>query len=162
MTDPQLIEEQLNTTLPDTLHGLLKIALDDLELCEADPDYHINMLCWHYHDEVEPGQQEEPKCFVCLAGSVLAKTCGVPKDFNLYIGTLDNSLTAKKLNAIDWLRDGDVKGAYQRLHGTVNRTEGNGHVLIDFNRCIKPYTVDPILFKTQLRALVTVLEEAGI
>ena len=52
--------------LPDTEKELLKLAIVDLEACEEDPLYRINMAWWC--------APQREFCAVCLAGSVMAKT----------------------------------------------------------------------------------------
>lgn len=54
------------TDLPDSKRQLLHLALDDLEKCEADPRYEIDMGEWH--------SATSKVCLVCLAGSVMAKS----------------------------------------------------------------------------------------
>lgn len=53
----------------DKLHLLLGAALKDFKACEKDRNYTIDMLCWH-----APSKPQHV-CRVCLAGSILAKTC---------------------------------------------------------------------------------------
>jgi hypothetical protein len=57
--------------LPTKPSALLKLALKDLELCEEDPRYRVEMGAIYHH----PGQD---KTSVCLVGCVLAKSCCVP------------------------------------------------------------------------------------
>ena len=52
--------------LPDTIHGLLRVAIDDLKKCQASKNYKIEMSEWH-----EPYGDD---CFVCMAGAVMAQT----------------------------------------------------------------------------------------
>lgn len=157
------ITNQLNTPLPDTLHGLLELALNDLELCEKDPDYDIDMLTWHFYDYDEESNREKPQCIVCMVGAILAKTCNIPIDHNIADIGLSDYDNAKKFQAIDWLRSGDVSSAYRILndsHSFSSLTESAE--LMAFNRCIKPYCADVELNKKQLRTLVNVLKEASL
>jgi hypothetical protein len=94
--------------LPDTLHGLLRIALEDLELVEKDPNYKVVMSVWH--------TSYDSSCAVCLAGSVLAKTCNFPRTRS-YIHLGEPASTFKnKLAAIDWLRVGEIGIAFNFLY----------------------------------------------
>lgn len=55
--------------LPDYPSQILEVALEDLEKCEKDPKFSINMSTWS-----RVGL--DGVCEVCLGGSVLAKTIG--------------------------------------------------------------------------------------
>lgn len=62
--------------LPDKLSELLEVALTDLKKCERSTKYRVSML--HWHTPVPEGNA----CWVCLAGSVMAKEFKLsPKDF---------------------------------------------------------------------------------
>lgn len=56
--------------LPKKLSDRILLALHDLELCEADPNYEIEMGNWHV--------PWKGICEVCLSGSVMAKTLRTP------------------------------------------------------------------------------------
>jgi hypothetical protein len=64
-----MVKELIHLDLPDKPSDLLQLALDDLELCEKDRNYTIDMSEWH-----TPSQDESEKCAVCIAGAVIAKT----------------------------------------------------------------------------------------
>lgn len=57
--------------LPKKLSDLIEVALADLDACESDERYEINMHVWH--------DVKGDKCSVCLAGAVMAKTLGSVK-----------------------------------------------------------------------------------
>lgn len=59
--------------LPNKPSDLLDVALRDLEACEQDDNYEIRMSLWH-----SSNHNLDKKCFVCLAGAVMAKTMGTP------------------------------------------------------------------------------------
>ena len=54
-------------TLPDKPSELIRLALSDLEKCEGDSRYEVDMNEWHVPT------QKGHVCYVCLAGSVMAK-----------------------------------------------------------------------------------------
>lgn len=66
----------VKTKLPEKLSDRILIALEDLEACEADPDYGIDMGDWH----VPPIEGITETCDVCLAGGVMARRLKVPID----------------------------------------------------------------------------------
>lgn len=55
---------------------LIELALSDLLKIERDPRYEINMSVWH-SGSLDTAAGASP-CYVCLAGSVLAKTFRIP------------------------------------------------------------------------------------
>lgn len=68
--------------LPEKFSSFASDALDDLEQCQQDPRYVVNMLHWHTPFEVtrvkfiasdNQTKAPEARCWVCLAGAYLAK-----------------------------------------------------------------------------------------
>jgi len=55
-----------------TLHELLRLAIDDLKLCYADPDVEVDMGEWLAYDN------ETGICKVCLAGALLLTRGSLP------------------------------------------------------------------------------------
>lgn len=86
--------------LPDLPSELILLALDDLEKSILHPDYEVSMSKWHL--------PEGNKCYVCLAGSVMAHSLNAPRKAHLipnsYDGTIQN-----KLSALDHFRIGDIE-----------------------------------------------------
>lgn len=92
--------------LPDKLSKLLQVAMEDLELCENDPRYVIDMRDWH-----NPNGQ----CAVCLAGSVMAKSLGEdPNDPYVSINNYNSELQNKML-ALNNIRCGEFALAFNNL-----------------------------------------------
>ena len=58
--------------LPPPGEELLELAIADLEKCEDDSRYVINMYDWH--SPILRGENAG-RCSVCLAGAVMAKSC---------------------------------------------------------------------------------------
>lgn len=91
----------MTATLPDKPSELIRVALDDLAKCEADPDsFTINMGDW-----LVP---ENGKCSVCLAGAVMAQSINVDRSRALTPYFLGESVRDKLL-ALNLLRVGDVR-----------------------------------------------------
>lgn len=133
--------------LPNKPSALIHVALKDLELCEADPRYEVNMADWHEPDN-------DGTCYVCLAGAVMAKTCGAnPKerfDFSNFHGH-----TPRKLEALDAFRVGAVEYGLELLK--LKLPEG-----FSSHRTISTYLANPPLFKMHLRRLAKDLEAVGL
>lgn len=84
------------TQLPDKKSELIRLAIADLEKCEQDPNYTIDMTRWH-----EP--RYDGVCQVCLAGSVMAKTLNA--NIRFYLDWVRyGSTTSYKLLFLDDIR----------------------------------------------------------
>lgn len=132
--------------------GLIRIALADLEACEADPLYEIDMDVWHVPNS---------HCAICLAGSVMAKTLNVPRTWKFHQGTLEpffSDLVARQLMALDFFRIGWHESGWEVLELPeddlpLGASEG---VLIP---CI--YEDNPEKFKQDMNDLADLFEAAG-
>lgn len=132
------------TKLPDKPSALIRVALRDLEACEKDPRYEIEMDYWHQANGV---------CKVCLAGSVMAKSLGAPPDKSLGSYDFDED---GKLVALDYFRLGWIKdGLYQMTGGPVPTS-------LRKDRRIASYSDDPADFKRDMNALADELEAQGL
>lgn len=101
--------------LPDKPSELLILAMTDLEACENDPNYRINMDHWCNYEDTNNGRV----CEVCLAGAFLAKSTKYlpmqPNVTNVTASYRDHMLEANgkipvkikdKMSAIDEFRCG--------------------------------------------------------
>ena len=98
-------------TLPNTLHGILKVALDDLETISKRDDYNIYISAWH-KDSYGPGSG---RCEVCLAGSVMARITDYNPKTSLHPTYFQFSLSMK-LFAIEDIRTVNLTAAYCCLY----------------------------------------------
>jgi hypothetical protein len=114
--------DNVKDNLPNTLHELLGIALKDLKAIEAKKNYKIDMNNWATFDS-----RDSSKCSVCMAGSVIVGTLGIPFSRTLsneagkIYGDLEpESFTVgkitEKLHAINCLREGDISSALEYLN----------------------------------------------
>ena len=133
--------------LPEKPSDLIYTALGDLEKCETDPGYEVNMDYWHTKRGLLA------PCSVCLAGSVMAKTLKMPKSKEFPEMLIDEH-TEMRLFALDDFRKGWVNGGFKRLK--LPLFEG-----AKFSREITPYDEDPEAFKKEMGALAYELREAG-
>jgi len=60
---------------PDTMHGLLAMALKDYDIVVQNPLYRIDMDSWHRPTVDSDGAS---RCMVCLAGCVMSATHNTP------------------------------------------------------------------------------------
>ena len=89
------------------LWKLLKVALEDVEKVRQDKRYKLDMAYWHKLDE-------DKRCFVCLAGSVLANWTRIDRHI-VDFGELEKNL-GNRLSAIDELRRVNFFLAYNYIH----------------------------------------------
>lgn len=142
------------TRLPDKLSELLRVALVDLEKCEDDSRYFINMDVWH-------SGAFGGICHVCLAGSVMAQSIGLDRTEFKYPGSLGDRSVVGKLRAINFLRMGEVGSALAVLRDCdADRIIGRGHALDRDN--IALYQWQSTQFKADMRQLADDLEAAGL
>lgn len=137
--------------LPEMLPSqLLELALRDLEAVEQLPDYCVDMSCWHTR------KTARHPCLVCLAGSVMANTLGMPLDESAGPGAFSER-TRHYLEALEDFRCGCVTRGVALVSGQW--VDVASYVDLRF----KPphYLEDPVEFKATLRRLVTHLREEG-
>jgi hypothetical protein len=104
------------------LHVILDIALKDLKKAEKSKKYVIDMGVWHMverrYDESTNTNIKADKCSICFAGAVMAGTFEVPSD--LSVGPVDfenDDLLSRKFIALDHLRGGFIRNAFDTLYG---------------------------------------------
>ena len=132
--------------LPDKPSELIRLALADLALCAADPNYRIDMGEWH--------MPEHGVCQVCLAGAVMAKSLNASRADELY--SADFPENRQKIKALDAFRDGLVCTALIDLgHDLSNWGHGAR------NREITSYSKDPDAFMADMHDLADDLEAKG-
>lgn len=132
--------------LPDKPSELIRLALADLALCAADPNYRIDMGQWH--------MPEDGVCQVCLAGAVMAKTLNASRAD--YLCPEDFPENRKKIKALDDFRDGLVCEALDELGHDLSNWGHDAH-----DREITPYRTDAGAFMADMRQLADDLEAAG-
>jgi hypothetical protein len=136
------------TNLPKKPSKLLALALGDLEKCEQDDRYVIDMQTWH----ITHGDG----CHVCLAGAVLAQSLGCKPDEDPDFND-DYYFEALQLYALNEFRNGNIHTGFMQLD-----------MLDMFDKSSLPasvpvctYRYSPWLFKNQMREIVELLEGAG-
>ena len=149
------------STLPEKPSELIRLALHDMELCEQDDRYIIDMDAWHV--------AFENKCYVCLAGSIIAKSLSadifrsaVPRDYNTEI--------IAKLLAIEEFRLGYVYNGIRLLVLEQFMSKGPDYLFELFDslnykyvdRDIIKYEENPEKFTRQMHKLADDLERVGL
>ena len=132
--------------LPDKPSELIRLALADLALCAADPNYRIDMGEWH--------KPEHGVCQVCLAGAVMAKSLNASRAVELYSNDFPEN--RRKITALNDLRQGDVFRAFDEIDLDLSSWGHNAP-----ERDITPYHKDPVGFMADMRRLADDLEAAG-
>jgi hypothetical protein len=139
--------------LPDKASALIRLALSDLEKTEKDINYRINMRVWHDY------QLAGEVCEVCLAGCVISQTLNVGKCISTTPESFDES-TYKKLVALNKFRVGSVDNAFWSLSPTIFLEETVARFK-HYNRTIRPYLDNPVIFKQDMNQLADDLERDG-
>jgi hypothetical protein len=109
--------KQIETLLPDSLSGVMRVALKDEARAFKSPFYRIDMGGWHdpiwedstYLTDDDDDINEPARCDVCLAGAVMAGTLKLDRATE---GSPDlwpelNS----RLQSLDSIRDGSIASA---------------------------------------------------
>ena len=135
------------TPLPDKPSELIRIALDDLEACEADPRYEIDMGRWH--------GAADPTCSVCLAGAVMAQRLRISLDTDASPSSFDPD-TDCKLLALNEFRMGYIGSGLDFMKVPYNFDD------ISYGGYVIDYRISPITFKKQLRDISNLLESKGL
>ncbi|MEM6367804.1 MAG: hypothetical protein AAF851_05810 [Myxococcota bacterium] len=119
--------------MPDS--RLLRLAVKDAKLCEADPNYIMRMNKWHtWHDHLK-------RCAVCLAGSVMAKSLDTPLQHTVFSCSEEHGWAYR----LDGLRTGDFGHAVAAA--SVEQRKAMGRVYrhisdyLDPNKMRAPWAV---------------------
>lgn len=140
------------------LSELIVEALKDVAKCEADPLYEINMNFWQkkcYITDI---------CYVCLAGAVMAKKYGAPRQTmtpSELASHLDNE-EIKKLAALDDIRLYEIKGALIEFYDDVGITRAREvqHIVLRGIDEVE-YNEKPNTFKINMCLIAQRLEQEG-
>lgn len=140
----------------------LRQAVADLEKCEEDKRFEINMGNW--------ALTVDGVCQVCLAGAILVQQCGIPDEgVSLSTNDLPDNIAAK-MWGIDAFRVGriwdgiamfnDPDGGYCVASGGMKADEVRGlPQYVD----VEPYYgyCDGKVFKDRMRQITDMLEKVG-
>jgi len=135
--------------LPKKLSDLIVVALEDMEKCEKNSDYKLDMT-WAFHE------RRGPVCSVCFAGAVMAQTLGA--DINASaVGTHDFGQHNKvRLVALDNIREGQFLNALAKIN-----IEKNDDVELLEDQ-ITSHEEDPKKFKEEMLFASGILAAVGL
>ena len=136
-------------TLPNIPSELLSIALEDLKLCEKDPDYKIEMNAWHNWES------RKKVCYVCLAGAFLAKSHAFPKNqtFN-YTNIGNNRELDRQIHSLNMFRCGFIGAGLSFL----NIVDKKGIM----SQRVTDYSVNPSQFKKDIVSIISTLKKNNL
>ena len=97
----------MDNKLPNTLHELLNVAIDDMEYCLNSGRHSFLHSVWH-----RPAYMADGVCQICVAGAVMSRTLGVNPDLNFNPEMFDNSSVCHKLEALEYIRNGQFETAH--------------------------------------------------
>lgn len=144
--------------LPDIMSDLIRAAIDDLELVEADSRYVVEMGAWHSPMRALGGTV----CNVCLAGAVLAKTFSIDQDKYVSGGYMNSLEEGKKLLALNALRQANIGAAGFFMEKLIPGNLKFNILDPSLGDSIAQYIEDPALFKQQMLDLADILEVEGL
>lgn len=138
----------MKNKLPNKPSTLIRVALRDLIAVERNTKtYEVSMGTWHAADK--------GKCYVCLAGAVMAKSLKTPRTRDAWPFLFPDD-TKEKLDALDGFRRGEL---FEALQGYFKTPFPNGlPMAVD----IVDYHVNPRLFKKGMRDLAKLLQKHGL
>lgn len=134
------------------------MALEDLEKCEADPRYFINMNQWH--------SPSAHVCEVCFAGAVLAQSIGTAIDTYANPSRDDygsESVRNNKLHALNAIRFGDFRALFYlnqnigTLPTSYGLSESERHELAKIGEF-----PNPEIFKETMLTISGILDAEGL
>lgn len=140
-----------DTPVPNRLSDAIEIVLEDLEACEQDPRYKIEMTLYHVPNP------EHGTCSVCFAGAVMSKTLGrtiqknlIPCDFGPHWSAI--------LQALDHVRCYEFEGACEKFYGIHHRLVPEAvRRLRQLN--VTFYNSNPAEFKSNMESAISILRE---
>jgi len=97
-------------TLPDTMHGLLAVAIADAKAISRRK-YQPHFGYWHC-------PLDNGKCLVCLAGSIIARSLNSPSTAMIRPSFLSPGVQ-RKMDAINAMRHGNWQYAYHLIYNSA-------------------------------------------
>ena len=127
------IADKVAAKLPNTLSGLLHLAVADAQKVARKPGYKLNMTVWHWPERKV--RTKRTVCDVCMAGSVIANTLKVRRTHNTEPWDLPHALQPK-IEAINSMRLGLFSTALAELHPKLPVTDEQREALDTANTVI--------------------------
>lgn len=145
-------------TLPNVPSRLIKLALQDLQKCEGDPRYMVDMQHWHARLQTQRarGGPHAVVCRVCLAGAVMAQTLEFPVAETAVPG---DTCWSSMLMALDAFRGGDLTLGLHHLGLSTRAWEQAGY---DLYIAMPNYGLAPDEFKAAMLEIANKMEALGL
>jgi hypothetical protein len=139
-------------TLPKKPSALIRLAIKDLEACELDHDYEIQMSEWYrpqYHGPT----------LVCLSGAIMVKTLKEKSTRRLLPNWVSDikDKDIQKLYALNEFRTGCLEMGLDTL--------GYSREIKEKFKCwvsVTPYCSSPDIFKIDMLDMARQFEKAGL
>ena len=142
--------------LPDKPSALIRLALDDLSNVEGHDDYVVDFDSYWHGADIYP---EAEMCSVCWAGSVIARTLGVPPDVNSSPTMFDKN-TRDKLCALNRFRSG-ANHSGLLLCGLSQLEALRVNTLLVGDEEVPSYEDDPPVFHSHMHWMADQMEAQG-
>ena len=160
--------------LPDKLSAAILACLEDLEACEKNKNYKINMNVWHgamFDDLGNPLDGPNCICRVCLGGARLARIINNPQTYlnEPYPKPEEKPFTIPhKIEAMDKVRNFDMiwaaKDFYSKGKEYFNQAQQDMLLSLekDYRGIGNFYEESPVKFKKTLRTIAKKLGWVGL
>jgi hypothetical protein len=166
---------EIDIQCPDKMSEILTLAIDDLELCEKDPNMEVNMGEWvtvaNFYSS-----NTNPKCYACLAGGVMVKTLHIDTGFlqeNNQSMTSPGMLLDRKweiaLAGLNQIRMNRLYYKLASIYGNPDnpfivahpkmRMEIGGYNIAKWDIAVPPYCLDHEGFKIAMRQIIAWYKE---
>lgn len=141
------VEKLANTSLelPAIPSELIRVAIADLTVIEADPRYRVDMSHWH---------KANGQCAVCLAGAVIANRINDPT-----VTLAPSSFpieTMQRLTALDLFRAGYMKEGVRKMGLDWSMTDDEPPFM-----CVDAYREPNSVFKEDMLRMADHLQSKG-
>ena len=125
-------EDITTDELPNTLHELLAVGIEDMERVLMNPGYAPDGNI--FHAKVHRGDRE--KCAVCLSGAVMAKL--IPPYVEAYPEHFGSIRLRNKLSALEALRHCSIGSAFMCMYVDIEDYEKSMHVCAELENMWPP------------------------
>ena len=134
--------DETPSLLPNTLSGMIRIALKDENRAFKSSEYYIDMTAWHLPPGFGPYKNRDI-CRVCLSGAVMAGTLELPRTESETPSSLLPDDEANRLGSLDYIRTGDV------FEALVNGRFTNRWNAVEVGTEIKEAIGKPPIYRSQ-------------
>ena len=149
--------------MPEKPSAGIRVAIHDLELCEKNPKYVINMNVWH--ERLYNDRAKKELCEVCLGGSILARKV----DDDYFSHSSADTPLGEKIHAMEYFRRGRIRTGVIEYLETDNYYELGFAMVKEIGKIAMPYMGnwvsyegDSNKFKKNLLEIADKLEVIGL